>query len=63
VRRKCTVERLIEELRLMASRLGLSSLAFAPAAAIDRLFATLHVEVRPAFVELALAQSEMTFYG
>ena len=63
MRRKCTVERLIEELRLMASWLGLSSLAIAPVAAIDRLFATLHVEARPAFVELAPAQSEMAFYG
>jgi uncharacterized protein YcaQ len=35
---QCTVERLIEELRLMASWLGLSSLAIAPVAAIDRLF-------------------------
>ena len=50
-----TVERLIEELRLMASWLGLSSLALAPVAAIDRLFTTLHVEARPAFVELAPA--------
>jgi uncharacterized protein YcaQ len=34
---QCTVERLIEELRLMASWLGLSSLAIAPVAAVDRL--------------------------
>jgi uncharacterized protein YcaQ len=38
---RCTVERLIEELRLMASWLGLSSLAAAPAAAIDPLLTTL----------------------
>jgi hypothetical protein len=44
------------------SWLGLSSLAVAPVAAIDPLFATLHVEVQPAFVELAPAQSEMAFY-
>lgn len=36
-----TVERLIDELRLLASWLGLSSLAVAPAAAIDPLLATL----------------------
>jgi uncharacterized protein YcaQ len=34
---QCTVERLIEELRLMASWLGLSSIAVAPAAAIQGL--------------------------
>jgi hypothetical protein len=41
--------------RLIASWLGLSSLAVAPVAAIDPLFATLHVEVQPGFVELAPA--------
>ena len=57
------VERLIEELRLMASWLGLSSLVIAPVAAIDRLVATLHGEARPAFVELAPAQSDTASYG
>ena len=57
------VERLIEELRLMASWLGLSSLVIAPVAAIDRLVATLHGEARPAFVELAPAQSDRASYG
>jgi uncharacterized protein len=60
---QCTVERQIEEIRLMASWLGLSSLAIAPVAAIERLFTTLHVAAHPAFVELATAQSEMAFYG
>jgi uncharacterized protein len=60
---QCTVERLIEELRLMASWLGLAGLAIAPVAGIDRLFATLHVGAHPAFAELAPAQSEMAFYG
>ena len=36
-----TGERLIEELRLMASWLGLSSLTVAPEAAVDRIFPTL----------------------
>ncbi len=58
-----TVERLIEELRLMASWLGLSSLALAPGAAIDRLFTTIPVEARPAFVELAPAKSETASNG
>jgi hypothetical protein len=57
------MERLIEELRLMASWLGLSRLVIAPIAAIDRLFTALHVEAHPAFVELAPAQSEMALYG
>jgi uncharacterized protein len=39
-----TVERLIDELRLMASWLGLSSLVAAPAAGLDRFFAALQVE-------------------
>ena len=56
------VERLIEELRLMASWLGLSSLAIAPVAAVDPLFATLHVEAHPARAELPPAQSEMASY-
>lgn len=50
---RCTVERLIEELRLMASWLGLSSLAIAPGAGLDRLFAALHAEGRPAAAEPA----------
>ena len=58
-----TAERLIEELRLMASWLGLSSLVIAPVAAIERLFATVHGEARPAFVELAPAQSDTASYG
>jgi hypothetical protein len=49
----CTVERLIEELRLMASWLGLSGLAVAPGAGLDRLFAALHAEGRPASAEPA----------
>lgn len=56
----CTVERLIEAIRRMASWLGLSSLAMAPAAAIDRLFTTLPAEARPASVEPALGQSSVT---
>jgi hypothetical protein len=56
---QCTVERLIAELRLMASWLGLSGLVIAPIAAIE----TLHVEAHPAFVEPAPAQSERAFYG
>lgn len=46
-----TVERLIDELRLMASWLGLSSLAVAPVAGLDRLFAALQVEGHSAFAE------------
>jgi len=42
-----TVERLIEELRLLASWLGLSSLAVAPVAAIDPLLAALRLEAVP----------------
>ncbi len=38
-----TVERLIEELRLMASWLGMSSIAIAPAAAIDPLFTPIQI--------------------
>jgi uncharacterized protein YcaQ len=60
---QCTVERLIQELRLMASWLGLAGLAIVPVAGIDRLFATLHVGAHPAFTELAPAQSEMACYG
>jgi hypothetical protein len=60
---RCTVERLIEGLGPMASWLGLSSLAIAPVAAIDRPFATLHVEAHPACVEPAPAQSEMALYA
>ena len=56
---RCTVERLIEELRLVASWLALSSLAIAP---IERLFTTLHVDAQPAFVELAPSQSELAFH-
>lgn len=47
----CTVERLIDELRLMTSWLGLSRLAVAPIAGLGRLFAALPVEDRPAFAE------------
>ena len=42
------VERLMEELRRMASWLGLSSLALAPGADVDRVFPALPVEARPA---------------
>jgi uncharacterized protein len=45
---RCAVQQLIEELRLMASWLGLSSLVVAPAAAIDPLLAALQGETRPA---------------
>ena len=47
----CTVERLIDELRLMASWLGLSRLAVAPVAGLDRLLSALPVESRLAFAE------------
>ena len=47
----------------MASWLGLSNLAVAPAARVDRLFATLPVGARPSFDEPAPAQSEMVFHG
>jgi len=56
------VERLIEELRVMASWLGLSSLVLAPGSAIDRRFATLLLEALPAYVELASAQSGMALH-
>ena len=46
-----TVERLIDELRLMTSWLGLSRLAIAPVAGLGRLFAPLPVEDRSAFAE------------
>ena len=59
---RCTAEGLIEELRLMASWLGLPDLAIAPAAAIDRLPPTLRVETQPTSVELAPSQSEIAFY-
>jgi len=39
----CTLERLIEELRLMASWLGLSILAIAPQAAIEPVFTARHI--------------------
>ena len=39
---RCTVQRLVEELHHMASWLGLSSIAVAPAAAIDPLLAGVH---------------------
>ncbi len=45
-----TVERLIEELRLMASWLGLSGLAFAPEAAIHPLFSALPIAAQTAGV-------------
>ena len=60
---KSTVERLIDELRLMASWLGLSSLALAPAAGLDRLFATLPIEARAGFAEAAPAQSKRASHG
>jgi uncharacterized protein len=59
---RCTVERLFEELRLMASWLGLSDLAIVPAAAIDPFLPSLHVGTQPASVELAPSQTEMTLY-
>jgi len=59
---RCAAEGLIEELRLMASWLGLPDLAIAPAAAIDRLLPTLRVETQPTSVELAPSQSEIAFY-
>jgi uncharacterized protein YcaQ len=60
---QCTGERLIEELRLMASWLGLSSLVLSPVAALDRCFATLHAEAHPTVAELAPAQSEVASDG
>ena len=60
---KSTVERLIDELRLMASWLGLSSLALAPAAGLDRPFATLPIEARAGFAEAAPAQSKRASHG
>ncbi len=60
---KSTAERLIDELRLMASWLGLSSLALAPAAGLDRLFATLPIEARAGFAEAAPAQSKRASHG
>jgi hypothetical protein len=57
------MERVIEELRLMASWLGLSSLVIASVAGLDRLFVTLQIEAHPAFAELAPAQSEVAPYG
>lgn len=56
----CTAKQLIGELRGMASWLGLSNLAIAPAAAIDRLFTTLHVEAHPASVQPASDHSSVT---
>jgi hypothetical protein len=38
---RCTVQRLIDEFRLMASWLGLPSLVVAPAAVIDPLLASI----------------------
>lgn len=58
----CTLERLIEELRLMAAWLGLSSLAVAPAAVTDPFHATLHGEVHPASVGLASSKFEAAPY-
>jgi uncharacterized protein YcaQ len=55
------VERLIEELQLMASWLGLSSLFIAPAVAVDPRFAHLPLQPHLAAVELAPAQSEVAF--
>jgi uncharacterized protein YcaQ len=50
---RCTLERLIGELDLLASWLALSNLAFAPAAAIGPHLATLRGEVQPASCKLA----------
>ena len=47
----------------MASWLGLSSLAFAPRAAVDRVFATLPIAARPASVEPAPEPSERACHG
>lgn len=44
------IERLIEELKLLAAWLGLSSLAVAPVAAIDPLLAAFRVETVPASI-------------
>jgi uncharacterized protein YcaQ len=60
---KCTAERLIDELRLMASWLGLSGLVLAPAAGLDRLFATLPIAARPAFAAPAPTQAEEAPHG
>ena len=58
-----TVERLTEELRLMATWLGLSNLAVAPAARVDGLFSSLPIGARPASDDPALAQSARVFHG
>ena len=57
------VERLIEELRLMATWLGLSNLAVAPAARVDGLFSTLPIGAHPTFDGAAPAQSGKVFHG
>jgi uncharacterized protein YcaQ len=57
---RSTVEQLMGELRLMASWLGLSSLAMAPAATIHRPVSTLHDEQNAAVAELALAIRDRT---
>jgi hypothetical protein len=60
---RCTVERLMEELRLMASWLGLSSLTIAPAATITRPFTTLNDNAHSAVAEPAPSQSEIATHG
>ena len=60
---RCSVERLLEELRLMASWLGLSGLRIAPIDGFTCPSTTLHVEARPALVELAPTQSEKAFHA
>jgi uncharacterized protein YcaQ len=52
---RSTVERLVKELRLMASWLGLPCLAMAPAATVNRPVSTLDDEQSAALAELAFA--------
>jgi uncharacterized protein YcaQ len=47
---RCTLDRLVEELRQVASWLGLSSLAVAPGIATAPLLASLNIEAQPASV-------------
>lgn len=57
---QCTAERLIAELRLMASWLGLSRLFVAPLAVIDPLFTNLEITASPILVEPVTRPSERT---
>jgi hypothetical protein len=57
-----TVERLMDELRLMASWLGLSSLTIAPVATIIPPFTTRDDEAHLAVAELVPSQSATAFY-